>query len=874
MATCNLTKRIPSNQCIGDSLRTINSNFSALEVGVCGVPELVQGQNVNLNLFLDPSSNRTLYEIDVVSSPLFYTNFNWTSDEITHKNVKLSDGTGFSSYVFPYEPSPSAPKPIATINAIANKSGYPELTLFWTASSSDVLSTVFAVNSSSQTYPNNEVLCFYKDEDLNVLYMGGKFSNIEDSPDSVFTPPTKLATISLSSGNTHPVLGKTGAYDRTKMPALFPVIEKGDIRCISTYTKSNGEKLLIFGGNFISNILGRGLFIYDEGAEVYRTFYFNGEVNNVLVDGSDLYVVGQFTWANIGSEPARVSSYERVYCNNFIKIRLENIASINAFDVEFAKNTAATLRDSNFLYSVVRYDNFLHVGGELHVTNDLGELLHKNFVSFYLDGKVVPEWTFIFDKPIYTMLVDNSNLYIGGEFDIASSYDDFYDYTILDRESKIRYYKAAVLDLSNVLAPVLNKNWKPKFNDSVFKFETLTAEYNTELYALGLFTEVNYESVGHVAAISKASNVLGQLSKGVRIPWNVYLNTAPTVYTNALIKDSNTTLYVGGTFTSVNGERRVGFAKVAKPGLAESELDPRTVEFEFGGQIVSTNQNMLFDFSTVERKTVRVFSGPYLSVNKTTFPVLIDSFKGLQRNQLCRFYLKRNGVNDTMQNDVYVLGWTLKFDDVAVLTDVVSYASVPSITLGPVIPPTATPNPTPTAPPNATPVPTPTPSTSQGPTGTMTPTPSFTPTQTPTPSFTPSSTPSPTPTPTVTQTVLPDWITIEASAFVPSENQYEGSAGLVTFTSTITPLSGHDWLYLKQTGAPSSETRSTILSSTTHGEFGLVQYLSMTDRTFGYRRASESYAYTNGPELTATLQDETIIKFDFNTMTVTTEPIQ
>jgi hypothetical protein len=36
-SSCNLTKKIDENECIGDSLTTINANFSALEVATCNL---------------------------------------------------------------------------------------------------------------------------------------------------------------------------------------------------------------------------------------------------------------------------------------------------------------------------------------------------------------------------------------------------------------------------------------------------------------------------------------------------------------------------------------------------------------------------------------------------------------------------------------------------------------------------------------------------------------------------------------------------------------------------------------------------------------------------------------------------------------------
>ena len=659
MAVCNLTRRIPSNQCIGDSLRTINANFSALDTGLCSLPTINEGESFDLNLKITSSSKRAFYELTPNSFPIFQTSFDWTSSHIQEQSISLEAvedlETGYKAYVFPRDTNPVTSKPTATFTAVSENVGFPKITLFWTASSSDELSTIYALNSATPSMETNgEVFTFYKDNVDNVLYLGGSFTQIGT------TQLAKLGTIFLGGGSPTLDLGMTGRLEIAEMPINFPVFTTGTINSIQRFETSN-QKLLIFGGTFISETGGRGLLVYDENSNVYRTFYFNGEVHSILIDGVDLYVAGQFDWANTGASPAGSTSNERVFCNNLAKLKLEQIGSVNAFDTTFLVNSSAVLNGSTAVHAVVRFNNALHIGGEFEILSENGEYLHKNFLSLSLDGTRIEEWTFIVDKPIYTILLDNSLLYLGGQFNIVSSYDDFYAVTDVERTERIRFYHAAVIDLTNETAPVVNKQWKPKFNDTVYYFTPANGNLDSFLYASGIFTELNSISVGYVAAVSKATQVLNQGTTGQRIPWNVYLETAPSLYSKNLLVD-DTNVYIGGRFSKVNNKNRRYYCKVAGALQSPIDLNPKAIEFEVGGQIVSQNQSLVFDPISLASQTITTFSGPTTTVNRTTFPPLIEGFEGLRPNQLCRFYLKRPSLNDTLDIDIHVLGWTISFE--------------------------------------------------------------------------------------------------------------------------------------------------------------------------------------------------------------------
>ena len=94
MALCNLTQKILSNQCIGDSLRTINSNFSALDIGICSIPDIIEGEGFDIDLQLNPLGTRTYLELSPTRFPVFKKDFD-TTQNITLTSIFLTNSQLF-----------------------------------------------------------------------------------------------------------------------------------------------------------------------------------------------------------------------------------------------------------------------------------------------------------------------------------------------------------------------------------------------------------------------------------------------------------------------------------------------------------------------------------------------------------------------------------------------------------------------------------------------------------------------------------------------------------------------------------------------------------------------------------------------------------
>ena len=49
MSVCNYTQLVSPNTCLGDSLATFNANFSALDEGLCNVPDVHPGVGTSVH---------------------------------------------------------------------------------------------------------------------------------------------------------------------------------------------------------------------------------------------------------------------------------------------------------------------------------------------------------------------------------------------------------------------------------------------------------------------------------------------------------------------------------------------------------------------------------------------------------------------------------------------------------------------------------------------------------------------------------------------------------------------------------------------------------------------------------------------------------
>ena len=671
MSLCNITKTIPSNQCIGDSLRTINSNFSNLDSEICNLPQVGAAHN-STTTFETDLYKRAFTKISSEIPIIQQNEFGFAPSHVPRVNFVNDDSTQSKAYKFSYASNYIQPRPFGTFEAISNGSGYPEITVFWAVSANgfDNNSTVYATNSGiNASNFNDTITALYKDEEK--LYVGGTFTTINGN--DVY----KFAIVDLRNGQFDPVLGFHGSLMSNPLSGTAKNLGvKGVVNTINKQTIDNNS-LLIIGGDFESETVGKGLTIFNETIEVFYSFYVNGVVYNTFVDGGELFVVGEFDYINYGLVTATESSNQRIYSNGVVKINLNVLINspLASIDTVFSSNIRKTFKAPAKIYSVVQQTGSLYLGGDFQITTETGEIGSKNLAVFDgASGIYNTGWLYIFNRPVLTLFIDNpaSILYVGGEFTNVISYKDLY---VLkkSRSPESQFFRAVAFSLKIPQIPGLLPLWKPKFNGTVSKIIAHDTEVNSPLYVTGQFTEVNNDAVGYIAAITKTTEVLTFNTIGRTIPWNLHLSTAPPRHTNALAKSPQglvTTLLVGGNFTNVNGKHRRHLANVAGIGQGIIQTISSTVAFEAGGTVVSQNQKNALNFKQGSRTISEATANG--QINKTSFAPLTEGFKGLTKNQMCRFYIRRPGnapqngsfstTDDTFQQDVYILGWSINFD--------------------------------------------------------------------------------------------------------------------------------------------------------------------------------------------------------------------
>ena len=146
MSVCNFTQYVSPNTCIGDSLATFNANFSALDEGLCSVPDVLGGNGTEAHIEIT-EQNHTLVHISTKNSFVHGTTFDYQKGAAS-TNLYIKDGTTIPATTFPYVSTVNDTEPVAIFSTISLTNAVPKVSLFWTASGSDNL-TIYATNSAA-----------------------------------------------------------------------------------------------------------------------------------------------------------------------------------------------------------------------------------------------------------------------------------------------------------------------------------------------------------------------------------------------------------------------------------------------------------------------------------------------------------------------------------------------------------------------------------------------------------------------------------------------------------------------------------------------------------------------------------------------------
>ena len=674
MSNCNYTQYISPNTCVGDSLETINQNFSALDDGLCNVPSLIPGNGANLQTFIN-QQGRVLTNLNTTNSFVYSRTFDTTS-VASYTDYQLLDGSVINTLAFPYVSTQSGPRPEATFSAISLSNKRPQVTLYWLASGVDA-TTIYATNSSINSFQrggtwfNGPVTALHRVNDL--LFVGGEFTTVGGFECK------KFAVIGLNLGTTHPTLGTTGQL------ASSPFSNNGDLGDIGTVNtiataSVNANSFIIIGGSFQSATKGIGLSILNTTTGIVYPFYISGQVNSLMVDGTSVYVGGDFNYINYGIQSASTISGLRVYAKGLTRINLERFianAPEQAIDRVFTTKVSETISGpSGTINAIATIGSTYYFGGQFECKNGNGSLIAQNLIATDSTFVQSPLWRPIISGPVNSLVIDDTTtsgggvyLYIGGSFDRVYTVEQFYPVNGAPRDNTdtTRYYNAAAVRLQNNIV-IVDTVWKPRFNGPVVSLVPHDNVSATIIYAYGNFTAVGNEATAYTAALNKATDA--STSAGGVNYWRAQLETGPHPVSNSFLRFSNS-LIIGGSFTRINDQARYYLARVNGYGESLTTATLSSVAWDFNAQVVG--QGMPFSLTTNQTKTVRQLTvpNPTNTVNCTTFTVPEEGFENLGPGQLCRFYIRRPGdanilgslpaTNDTLRQTVNVIGWKVDF---------------------------------------------------------------------------------------------------------------------------------------------------------------------------------------------------------------------
>ena len=652
MPTRSYVEIVTPNTCLGDSLVTFNTNFSALDDRLTKQPTLFGGPGINVQ----PHYTEQGYNTTVVASKnsfVYSDKFDYTNG--AEKNtITFRDGIPISVVSFPHDPQSYN---LATFTAASLTDIPPVVTLYWTASGSNLDTTVYATNSATSATNdlgslsfNGAITALYKSG--NYIYVGGEFTSVGNYPYK------KFCVLDLESGSTIGNLQKTGTLPNTSIHrALSSEGGFGSTGAVNVILEH--ENFLIFGGSYQSLKMGRGLSIYYKNNETIYPFYVNGEVNSLAIRGTYLYVGGKFDYINYTSQSASVASGLRVLANGLIKINLALIIDFpnSSIEAEFSNNIQKAFTDSVTINSILNVSNILFIGGAFQAQVQ-SNTIASNLAILNPDGTIDRNWNPVIGGPVHKIAQDGNYLYVGGDFNYVSTALEF----LGSPRTMQEVYNIACYNITAPAVPVLETVWKPKFNGSVTNITFHDTEYGSYVYCIGNFTAVNDVAANYVAAVTKSySNQYA----GEYVPWRVNVDK-PFKRSNQSLLRLNDSVLIGGEFQYVNGLTRINLIRVngAYEQIPTTE-ELKSVNWSLGGQSCNPGANLSLNLTNTV--TVTSQAARYGVVNQTIFSrdFTTSLFKNSTQGSLLRLFIQRPNASHLSQNlnsQAHVLGWKLDFN--------------------------------------------------------------------------------------------------------------------------------------------------------------------------------------------------------------------
>ena len=651
MSVCNYVQLVTPNTCLGDSLATFNSNFSALDEGLCRQPDVVGKSGVYTELQISEQGHTTV-DVSTRNSFVYSTKFDFLS-VATVEDIYFSDSTKISTTTVPYTSAQENPTALVAFSTVALTRSAPAISIYWTASGTNN-ATVYPTNGATASpldigtsKLNGSVTSLLSSG--NYVYVGGDFTQVGE------TDCRKLVVLNLNEGTPHPLfpftLGTAGSIVGSELSGGGGFGLVGTINSMVEY-----GNLIIFGGTYQSLGMGRGLTIYDKTTKIVYPFYVNGDVNSLAINGSELYIGGTFNYINYLAQSASEISGLRRYTNGLAKINLSLVVSFpnSSISTNFGVAISKTFSNLTTINTIAVKSNVTYIGGEF--TAYAGpNLVASNLAIVNGDGTLSSTWSPFAVGEVVTLAVNGNYLYAGGS--IKSFYSGAQFFAAPRKEDVA--YNAICFDVTTAGSPIYQYNWKPKFNGPVSKFAFHDQEFGTWVYCYGNFTQVNGVNNNYIAAVEKNYN--NTKDGQTFILWKNNLEKPPSKINNALLRGSNF-IVVGGSFQQINEAKRPYLAKINGVYETLSTELLKNVNWQFGAQLCSPGTSLKMD--TTNTVTVSSFAGTYGTVNETTFPVEYTAtvFKNCTEGSLMRFFIKRAPASGSLQSSAHIIGWKVDFN--------------------------------------------------------------------------------------------------------------------------------------------------------------------------------------------------------------------
>lgn len=646
MSVCNFTQLVTPNTCLGDSLATFNANFSALDEGLCGIPNIVPGLGTSVEIEVSEQIHPTV-RISTRNSFVYNTKFDYKLSA-TSDYILLSDNTTAPVTTFPYVCSISVAEPLATFSTISLTDSTPRVTLFWTASGASN-TTVYATNSSSSTLNNGQISFNGPVTALlssgDILYVGGEFTTVGG------VDCKKFCSINLNGGSSYSNLETVGTLMGNPLSAYGDLGLEGTIQAIAEY-----GSLLIVAGSFQSLKKGRGLTILDRSNGNVYPFYVNGNVNDLLVSGDSLYVGGFFDYINYTAQGASIVSGLRVYANGLTKISLSRLITFptTAIDKSFTTTAASLFNDLASINCFAVKGSTIYVGGDFDIRSGSYSTA-KGIAILNANGSLNTSWKPLIGGEVFTLAVDGDYLYVGGAIKSFHTHNQFYSAPRTD-DISTKAYNAICFRVTTPVSPFFESNWKPVFDGPVTKFAFHHSSFNSYVYCYGSFAQVNGANVNHLAAIEKSYN---NLFNGKSIEWGVDLPSGPRLINQGILRYQDSVI-VGGTFTKVREQNRFFLARISGAGESLLTNSLSSVVWDLGIKACSPGTRLGMDFTDFVR--VSTSPGPYGTLNQTSFPIKLDASKIYSEGTLLKVFVRRPRALSTFSYPAYVIGWKVDFN--------------------------------------------------------------------------------------------------------------------------------------------------------------------------------------------------------------------